>query len=263
MSTISLPTAYPPQTHRRRKRGRRIRRRLILALAILSLSSLTGASLTWLGVALTDHFSLPPAQDNPPSADRGQENQTERDWRLTLVNADHPMEEGYVPELTTIDASGRQIDCRIAEELNQMLSDMKKEGLSPLVCSAYRTWDKQAGLFHSQVNKQKAQGLSGPEAAAAASAVVAAPGTSEHQLGLAVDIVALDYQTLDDGQERTLEFQWLQEHCWEYGFILRYPPKLSHRTGVIYEPWHYRYVGSEAAWSIMSQGICLEDYLGA
>lgn len=265
MSTVSLSTTYSPQNRRRKKRMRQARRRLTLLLAALGLSGLMGAVLTELGSALIEHFSPyspSPAQIAPLSADEGQALPAEQDWRLTLINADHPLAEGYVPKLTEIDASGRRIDRRIAGELKRMLADMEQEGLSPLVCSAYRTWEKQTNLFNNQLNKQRAQGLSAAEAAGAASAIVAAPGTSEHQLGLAVDIVSLEYQTLDDGQERTLEFQWLQKHCWEYGFILRYPPKLSHRTGVIYEPWHYRYVGPEAAWAIMSQGICLEDYLG-
>lgn len=258
MSTVSFSTAQA----RRRKRARRARRRLVLALLLVGTAGLLSFTLVSLGAALAEHLSpepLPPSQAAPLSAKEGQAQQ--QDWRLILVNASHPLAADYIPELATIDASGRQIDCRIAGELERMLADMEQEGLSPLVCSAYRTWEKQTSLFTNQLNKQKAQGLFGEEAAAAASAIVAAPGTSEHQLGLAVDIVSLEYQTLDDGQQRTPEFQWLQQHCWEYGFILRYPPELSHRTGVIYEPWHYRYVGPEAARAIMSQGICLEDYL--
>ena len=90
---------------------------------------------------------------------------------------------------------------------------------------------------------------------------VARPGTSEHQAGLAVDIVSVEYQVLDEGQEDTPLQQWLMAHCWEYGFILRYPTDKSDLTGVGYEPWHYRYVGEEAAKAITEQGICLEEYL--
>ena len=87
------------------------------------------------------------------------------------------------------------------------------------------------------------------------------PGTSEHQAGLAVDIVSVEYQVLDEGQEDTPLQQWLMAHCWEYGFILRYPTDKSDLTGVGYEPWHYRYVGEEAAKAVTEQGICLEEYL--
>ena len=90
---------------------------------------------------------------------------------------------------------------------------------------------------------------------------VARPGTSEHQTGLAVDIVDTSYQILDEGQENTPVQQWLMAHCAEYGFILRYPTDKSEITGVGYEPWHYRYVGVEAAREIMANGLCLEEYL--
>ena len=90
---------------------------------------------------------------------------------------------------------------------------------------------------------------------------MARPGTSEHQLGLALDIVDLDYQQLDTRQEETPEQKWLMENSWKYGFILRYPTDKSNITGIIYEPWHYRYVGKEAAKVIHEKGICLEEYL--
>ena len=90
---------------------------------------------------------------------------------------------------------------------------------------------------------------------------MARPGTSEHQAGLAVDIVDRSYQVLDHRQETTAVQQWLMAHCAEYGFILRYPSDKSELTGVGYEPWHYRYVGTEAAQAIMERGICLEEYL--
>lgn len=87
------------------------------------------------------------------------------------------------------------------------------------------------------------------------------PGTSEHQLGLAVDIVDADYQLLNHAQEDTAVHQWLLEHCWDYGFILRYPADKGDVTGIIYEPWHYRYVGREHAQAIRAAGLCLEEYL--
>ena len=90
---------------------------------------------------------------------------------------------------------------------------------------------------------------------------VARPGASEHQAGLAVDIVDISYQLLDEAQEDTPVQQWLMAHCADYGFILRYPTDKSALTGVAYEPWHYRYVGAEAARAIMDGGLCLEEYL--
>ncbi|HIS76501.1 MAG TPA: M15 family metallopeptidase [Candidatus Merdivicinus excrementipullorum] len=212
--------------------------------------------------------SQPDASDTESSqaVDSSSEDSTaslsQKDWRLTLVNSSHPLEDGYVPELADVDANGHQLDARAADALKEMLSDAKAAGLSPIVCSSYRTWEKQTSLFDAQVARCEAQGLTGDAAVAEARTVVAYPGTSEHQLGLAADIVALSYQILDEKQMETPEQQWLMEHCDEYGFILRYPEGKSDLTGVIFEPWHYRYVGKEAAKEIMSQGVCLEEYLG-
>ena len=91
--------------------------------------------------------------------------------------------------------------------------------------------------------------------------MVAVPGTSEHQLGLAVDIVDKSYQILDKKQETTAVQKWLMEHAWEYGFILRYPNGTTDLTGIIYEPWHYRYVGRDAAADIRDKGVTLEEYI--
>ena len=91
--------------------------------------------------------------------------------------------------------------------------------------------------------------------------VVAVPGTSEHELGLAVDIADMNHQLLDESQEDTEVQKWLLEHCWEYGFILRYPTGKSDITDIIYEPWHYRYVGREDAEQIRALDVCLEEYL--
>ena len=103
--------------------------------------------------------------------------------------------------------------------------------------------------------------LSREEAETTAARWVSAPGTSEHETGLAVDIVAESYQSLDAAQADTAEQQWLLEHCWEYGFILRYPADKTDITGVEYEPWHYRYVGVPAAMDMRDSGQCLEEYL--
>ena len=107
------------------------------------------------------------------------------------------------------------------------------------------------------------EGLSQEEAAAEAGTVVAVPGTSEHQIGLAVGIVPSQYMNLDEKQMEAEDQQWLMENSWRYGFILRYPLNKSDITGIIFEPWHYRYVGKEAAKEIYEQDITLEEYLGA
>ncbi|MBP3292640.1 MAG: M15 family metallopeptidase, partial [Clostridia bacterium] len=105
------------------------------------------------------------------------------------------------------------------------------------------------------------KGYSQEEAEAEAGKWVAIPGTSEHQTGLAVDIVALSYQLLDRGQEDTAEQKWLMENSYKYGYILRYPTDKSDITGIYYEPWHYRYVGKDVAKELYESGLCLEEYL--
>ena len=182
------------------------------------------------------------------------------DWRLVLVNKWNALPEGFEPETVEIER-GYRFDARAADKLTAMLDGCRAAGLHPLICSAYRTGDYQTSLFEKQVRKQKSKGLDEEEAVAAAGEVVAVPGTSEHQLGLAVDICSMDYQLLDEGQEQTAEYQWLRAHCAEYGFILRYPPDTTDITGIIYEPWHFRYVGEEAAAYMMAKGILLEEFL--
>ena len=184
------------------------------------------------------------------------------EWNLVLVNYKYPMKSGYVPDMRVVD--GRSIftfDKRAADALENMLDDCRAEGLEPLICSAYRTQELQEELFANKVAYYTNQGYSYEKAVELAKTSVAYPGTSEHQLGLAVDIVALDYQILDEGQLKTEEQQWLIKNCWKYGFILRYPTGKQDITGVIFEPWHYRYVGVEAAKEITEKGITLEEYL--
>lgn len=183
----------------------------------------------------------------------------QRPWYLTLVNSSHPLEEGYVPELVTVE--GKQVDKRIAVSLQQMLSDARYAGLSPVICSAYRSKEKQTQVFNDTVSSWVNQGYSYWESYRRTSQEVALPGTSEHSLGLAVDIVSSQYGELDEKQADTAEAKWLQENCAKYGFILRYPPEKKEETGIIYESWHYRYVGEEDAKKIMDQGVTLEEYL--
>lgn len=181
-------------------------------------------------------------------------------WKTLLVNAWNPLPEEFAVELTPMDQK-KQVDARIKEDLDAMLDACRAAGLDSLVCSAYRTESTQTRLYNNKVNRLRAAGYGLEAAREEAARWVAVPGTSEHQTGLALDIVARSYQVLDKKQENTPEQKWLMEHSWEYGFILRYPSDKSELTGVGYEPWHYRYVGKEAAADIYEQGICLEEYL--
>lgn len=179
---------------------------------------------------------------------------------IRLVNYHSPLEEGYVPELEEIE-NGYEVDGRIVKDLKQMLEDGRDEGMDFWICSAYRSVDRQKKLFEENVRKYLNQGMGRLQAEEEAKKEVSRPGESEHATGLAVDIVARSYQILDEKQEDTSEAKWLHENSYKYGFVLRYPVDKSDITGIIYEPWHYRYVGKKAAKEIYDEGITLEEYL--
>ena len=182
------------------------------------------------------------------------------EWNLILVNKWNELDAGYKPELTEI-ASGHKVDSRIVDSLREMIAGAKKAGYAIYILSSYRDINKQISLYDAEVSKWLYQGMDQESAEAKAGTIVAYPGTSEHHLGLAVDLVSSEHVRLDQDAEKTKGYQWLVAHCHEYGFILRYPNNTTDVTGIIYEPWHFRYVGEEAATEIMEAGITLEEYL--
>ena len=182
------------------------------------------------------------------------------DWELLLVNKNHKIPENYSMELEELELTHRA-DKRIVEPLKQMLADARKEGLSPIICSSYRTNDKQKQLYNSKTMEYRREGYSLEDAEEMASYWVAIPGTGEHETGLAVDIVSENYQMLDEGQEKTQEQKWLIDNSYKYGFALRYPTDKKEITMINYEPWHYRYVGIENATYMKEHDMCLEEYI--
>ena len=186
--------------------------------------------------------------------------EVELPWNMVLVNGEHPMEDGYVPQLKELE-KGLSVDARIVDAAKEMLADAKKAGLHIDICSAYRSVERQEQVFGESMKERVKDGMSYWDAFNETSLNVAVPGTSEHALGLALDLISNQYTELDERQETTAEAKWLKENCHKYGFILRYPPEKTNITGIIYEPWHYRYVGVEDATEIMKLGITLEEYL--
>ena len=181
-------------------------------------------------------------------------------WNLLLVNAWNKMPDNYESTINIVNyASGKQFDSRAVDALRQMIKAGSQYNLS--AASLYRSVELQTTLYNRKVNSYLSQGYQQKEAEAKAATVVARPGTSEHNTGLAVDILGSGYSSLEQSFENTPAFKWLKEHCAEFGFILRFPKEWEDVTGVIYEPWHYRYVGVEHAKKIMSRGITLEQYL--
>lgn len=176
------------------------------------------------------------------------------DWRLTLVNDRHPLPADHAVDLLEL-SNGVYVDERIYPDLQRMFDDARAQGVDPAVGEGYRTREAQEEMMALYVVRYREQGYSESEAEELARTFVAEPGTSEHELGIAVDINAAG-----DGSDEAV-YAWLAENAHRYGFILRYPAGKEDITGIDYEPWHYRYVGPEAAEEIFRLGITLEEYL--
>lgn len=182
------------------------------------------------------------------------------DWQLLLVNDWNPLPAGYDDEVSFSTVSGgKQVDSRILSAVEQMLSDAQQYGLA--VVSAYRPQEEQDTLYWRKVKQYTDQGYSDLEAQKVGGTIVKRPGFSEHNCGLAMDVGGSGDYTLEQTFANTEAYAWLIEHCADYGFILRFPEGKEDITGVIYEPWHYRYVGVDAARYIMDNDLCLEEYL--
>lgn len=180
---------------------------------------------------------------------------------LILVNKSSPIPRDYSVDLCNIKYSDKKVDCLIAIHLNSMLDDAHAVGYNIMVCSGYRSVEYQRGLFENKVNRLLESGMDKETAIKEAAKVVMPPGCSEHHTGLAVDIVSSRNSELDESQAETPENRWLRDNAYRYGFILRYPKGKEEITGVIYEPWHFRYVGSYIAKYMYIEGFTLEEFL--
>ena len=207
----------------------------------------------------TSEIYTPPVAPHPEPQPTAEDHRN--DWRLILVSPSNPV--GYEftpPELEEV--MGFRVDSRIAGSLRQMIAEAAdNDGIELMVISGYRPAQRQAELHNAQIQRFIGYGQNREEAVATASTIVLPPGTSEHQTGLAVDIVSPAHQTLNDAFADTDAGRWLQQNSWRYGFILRYPRDSMGITGVIFEPWHFRYVGVEHARAIFEGGYIFEDYL--
>ena len=244
---------------RRRSQGRERRIWPELLFSVVLIALCIGA-VYWV---LQGAFQLEPSheetlQDDPvtvidppqSSADTAETSDMDTPWYLALVNRWNPLPEDYEVDLVEV-PGGEKVDERIYDPLMEMLDAAEAEDLGPIVVSGFRTEEKQQSLYDDKIREYRQQGYSQEEAVELAEQWVARPGTSEHQLGLAVDINGAVYDI----------YLWLEENSWKYGFIFRYPAYKTDLTGVAGEVWHYRYVGKEAAQEIYEQGVCLEEYL--
>jgi len=192
---------------------------------------------------------------NSGSAASAQSYTGETAWNLIIVNKWNNIPDNYTLELTKL-TNGQSVDIRIYPALQAMFDAARSAGVYPTVISGYRSAEEQQRLLDSKIAEYRALGFSADKAKTRAEAYVAVPGTSEHQLGLAVDINA-------DGIRSTGEvvYSWLEQNSYKFGFIRRYPAAKTEITGVMDEPWHFRYIGVDEATKIYQQGICLEEYL--
>jgi D-alanyl-D-alanine carboxypeptidase len=208
-------------------------------------------------------------QQNEEQQNEEQEEQEEEeivfsrdDWRLVLINQQHSIPDDYELTLGSISTLKGSLQCdeRIIDELLTMLSDAKKDGIELAILSPYRDTEYQKMLFNRKITRYMKRGMSYMEAYQLASQAVTVPGASEHQIGLALDIVKDIYTSLDESFGETKEGIWLAGNSYKYGFILRYPAGKEDITGIEYEPWHFRYVGVDAATVITEEGITLEEF---
>lgn len=181
---------------------------------------------------------------------------------LVLVNKDHALPEDYQVELHWLSSGRTAVSDQMYGALRDMLTEGTENGLEFIVASGYRSSKYQEQLLEEDIEASMNKGLTYEQAYEKETRETMPPGYSEHETGLAVDIVSTGNQILNEEQENTAENQWLRENCSRFGFILRYPKGSEEITGISYEPWHFRYVGTEAAADIMARGITLEEYLG-
>lgn len=198
--------------------------------------------------------SLPQATDgNPVTVSPDGEH-----WELTLVNLQYRLPEDYKPTLkAAVEGSSVQLDARVAPFYAEMYAAAKADGCTLTPYSGYRTYARQQENFDRKVAYYVSQGLGETEAIAKTQTRILPAGASEHNMGFAMDIVSASADFIS-----TKEFSWLSAHAHEYGFILRYPENKTDITSVMYEPWHWRFVGKEAAAEMQKSGQCLEEYLG-
>ena len=181
------------------------------------------------------------------------------DWNLILVNKDNPLEADIECKLRNY--NGFDVGDRIYEELDAMFKAAKEDGINLLMASGYRNFNTQTYLYEKKISYFKRLGYSQAEATEIASMKVTPPLTSEHETGLAVDVVSYSHNCTDFDFGNCEAGIWLKEHSFEYGFILRYPEGKEDITKIQYEPWHYRYVGKEAAEFIYINDLSFEEFV--
>lgn len=225
----------------------RRQRRWIVVLSVIAVAAIVALTV-WLGGAwLRDVSHRLPSR-------------VQKEWNLVVVNRWNPIPQNYAqPQLTEL-RGGQSVDSRIVPDLQKMFDAMRADGLNPQVTEGHRTSAEQQSIMDDKIAAYRAKGLSARDAQSEAAKWVAEPGTSEHEIGLAIDVNSTNF---NDAESNQAIWAWLAEHAWQYGFIQRYTVDKTDLTGVDAEAWHYRYVGIETAKTIYESGQCLEEYVRA
>lgn len=208
----------------------------------------------------SDSDKLRIAQDSTPATT---ERLVDNLWAYYLINEENPLPADFTVGLEKVQGDF-MLDERCAEYAKRMIADAAEDGIELTVVSAYRSVQKQQENLESYIQRLRDAGYTSKEAKSLAEKEIALPYTSEHNAGLALDILTPDWwQSHDDVTadfENTEQFRWLSENAHKYGFIMRYPKEYESVTGYIYEPWHYRFVGVFYAGKIKDSGLPLEYF---
>ena len=268
---------------RRRRRSRAIRR--VAGLTVMLCVAVGGVSFL-----LTRHAAVPsasaasaismPAQSIADSTVSSAENTASRDNALgltkaeaaamladpmmVLVNHTNKMPDNYTfdtKECGSQTAVNKTLQTPACDAFLEMQKAAAADGVTVWMQSGYRSVKYQTSLYERKTKYYLDKGYDNATAKEKAAAVVNPPGYSEHNCGLAADLNSPEHTGLDEGFEKTAAFRWLCEHAGDYGFILRYPKDAEDKTEIIYEPWHWRYVGVENAAKINASGLCFEEYI--
>ena len=252
----------PNRTTRRKKKRKLNKKRvaIVIAIPLLIIFLIIKATKNDDKIETTstniENTATSPANEVTQKQEQTRTKKEITDWRLTLANYENILPEDFEVEVANIDET-RQFDARAIDELTQMMNDMRKAGISNIwVQSAYRSVERQKELYDESIKKHLSQGKTQEEATRLTDEYINKPGSSDHNLGLAVDFNYVDNKFEDlDG------FKWLKENAEKYGFILRYPKDKEEITKISYESWHWRYVGQEHAKKMNELNMCLEEYI--
>ena len=268
---------------RRRRRNRAIRR--VAGLTVMLCVAVGGVSFL-----LTHHAAIPsasaasaismPAQSIADSTVSSAENTAApanalgltadearamlADPLMVLVNHTSKMPDDYTfdtKECGSATAVNKTLQTVACDAFLSMQKAAAADGVTVWMQSGYRSVKYQTSLYERKTKYYLDKGYDNATAKEKAAAVVNPPGYSEHNCGLAADLNSPEHTGLDEGFEKTAAFRWLCEHAGDYGFILRYPKDAEDKTEIIYEPWHWRYVGVENAAKINASGLCFEEYI--